>query len=194
MTIKEIAEVLNVSRDLIEKRIKELFPGKMMKGVTTHLNEAEVTMVKLRIQENSSLITSDDRRKLPKTNLEKELIIQQAQIYQQEKVAALIEENKRLLPKAQFFDRVTDSTSTFDMGEAAKVLNLGMGRNALFLYLRHKKVLMANNEPYQKYIDLGYFRVIEQEYTQGAKGTKVKLKTLVYQKGINFILKLWGMR
>ena len=48
---------------------------------TTYFDEKEVTAIKLRIQENSSLFTSYDRKKLsdmPKTELEEKLIIRQA--------------------------------------------------------------------------------------------------------------------
>ena len=48
---------------------------------------------------------------------------------------------------------------------------------------------MRNNIPYQKYVDSGYFRLIEQVYDN--KGEKmVSIKTLVYQKGIDYIRKL----
>jgi phage antirepressor YoqD-like protein len=43
--------------------------------------------------------------------------------------------------------------------------------------------------PYRKYIDLGYFRVIESKYIDCFGEVKISSKTVVYQKGINFILK-----
>ncbi len=55
MTVREVAEALGVSRSLIEKRIRELFPGRMKHGRTTHLDEAEVTIISLRIKENPVL-------------------------------------------------------------------------------------------------------------------------------------------
>ncbi|WP_300630818.1 phage antirepressor KilAC domain-containing protein [uncultured Thomasclavelia sp.] len=48
---------------------------------------------------------------------------------------------------------------------------------------------MANNIPYQKYVDCGYFRVIEQKFSKPNGDTAINIKTLVYQKGINFIKK-----
>ncbi|MFQ7194617.1 phage antirepressor KilAC domain-containing protein [Thomasclavelia spiroformis] len=94
-------------------------------------------------------------------------------------------------PKAEFFDAVASSKNAIQMAEVAKVLNYpGYGRNRLFEFLRNKKVLMANNIPYQKYVDCGYFRVIEQKYTKPNGDTAINIKTLVYQKGINFIKKI----
>lgn len=49
---------------------------------------------------------------------------------------------------------------------------------------------MHNNQPYQKYIDCGYFRVVEQKYTKPNSETAINIKTLVYQKGVNYIKKL----
>ncbi len=49
------------------------------------------------------------------------------------------------------------------------------------------KVLMPNNQPYQKYIDCGYFRTIEQKYTKPDGSTHINIKTVVYQKGLDFI-------
>ena len=87
MTIKEVSCDLGVSTDLVQKRVKELFPNKMEPRKTTYLNEYEVTAISVRIKENSSIVsTGDDRRQMPKTELEKEMYINQAMIFQAEKV------------------------------------------------------------------------------------------------------------
>lgn len=100
-------------------------------------------------------------------------------------------ENKELKPKAEFFDAVADSKDAIEIGQVAKVLNFpGIGRNKLFGILRAKGVLMNNNIPYQKYIDKGYFRTIEQKYTMPDGETRISIKTLVYQKGVDAIRKL----
>lgn len=102
-------------------------------------------------------------------------------------------QNKLLLeqkPKVDFFEAVTGSKDTIDMGCVAKVLNKKIGRNKLFDFLRENGVLMSNNVPYQKFCDCGYFRVIESKYTKPDGSTHIGLKTLVYQKGVNYINKL----
>lgn len=94
-------------------------------------------------------------------------------------------------PKVEFFNAVADSKDAIEMKDVAKVLAInGLGRNNLFELLRNQKVLMANNTPYQMFVDKGYFRVIEQKYTNGFGEPCVNLKTLVYQKGVDFIRKL----
>ena len=107
----------------------------------------------------------------------------------QDKVEA---QEKRLAlaaPKEAFFDAVADSKTAIDMGSAAKVLDCGVGRNTLFQLLRDRKILMDNNRPYQTYVDRGYFRVVEQKYTKPDGSTEINIKTLVYQAGLNYIMK-----
>src|SRR5699024_1638791 len=45
-------------------------------------------------------------------------------------------ENEEMKPKADFYDNVTGSSDTIEIGEVAKVLNCGIGRNKLFDFLR----------------------------------------------------------
>ena len=93
-------------------------------------------------------------------------------------------------PKADFFDAVADSKTAISMNEVAKVLNIkGYGRNNLFEFLRENKVLDRWNVPYQKYVDNGWFRVIEQHYQKNGEPV-ITTKTLVYQKGVDGIRKL----
>ena len=92
-------------------------------------------------------------------------------------------------PKVDFFNAVADSKSAVPMISVAKVLAIkGLGRNNLFEFLRNKNILMRNNQPYQKYVDAGYFRIIEQRYQKNGEEC-INIKTLVYQKGIDFIRK-----
>ena len=93
-------------------------------------------------------------------------------------------------PKAEFFDAVADSKTAISMNEVAKVLNIkGYGRNNLFEFLRENKVLDRWNVPYQRYVDNGWFRVIEQHYQKNGEPI-VTTKTLVYQKGVDGIRKM----
>lgn len=99
-------------------------------------------------------------------------------------------ENEEMKPKAEFYDDVTGSSDTIEIGEVAKVMNCGIGRNKLFEFLRKEKVLMKNNIPKQHFVDEGYFRVIETKYTKPNGDVSINLKTVVYQKGVYYIRKL----
>lgn len=107
--------------------------------------------------------------------------------------AVLVEDVSRMKPKEEFFDAVAESKDAIEIGKVAKVLNYpGIGRNKLFDILRKKKIFMQNNIPYRKYIDCGYFRTIEQKYATPDGEIKISIKTLVYQKGVDYIRKLLG--
>ena len=103
----------------------------------------------------------------------------------------LMEDVKRMKPKEEFFDAVADSKDAIEIGKVAKVLNFpGVGRNKLFEILRRKGILMKDNIPYQKFIDNGCFRTIEQKYSLPDGETRISIKTLVYQKGVDYIRKV----
>lgn len=129
---------------------------------------------------------SQNTFKIPQTFSEA-LLLASKQAEQIEYQTKLLLEQK---PKVDFFEAVTGSKDTIDMGCVAKVLNKKIGRNKLFEFLRENGVLMSNNIPKQAFIDRGYFRVIETKYTKPDGSTHIGLKTLVYQKGVNYINKL----
>lgn len=106
-------------------------------------------------------------------------------------VKELRAQNELMKPKAEFYDAVTGiCEDVIDMGEAAKVLNMGIGRNKLFSLLREKGILQRNNQPYQEYVDRGWFRVVEVNYTRPDGSSCINLKTMVYQKGLVCIRKI----
>jgi anti-repressor protein len=63
-------------------------------------------------------------------------------------------------PKVEFAMAVRRMDGACKVGDFAKVI--GFGRNNLFEKLRLDEILMADNMPYQRYIDRGFFVVIEQ--------------------------------
>ena len=112
------------------------------------------------------------------------------EIEAKEKLAAenklLAEKNAELEPKGIFFDAVTQSDATTSMADVVKILDMGVGRNKLFSILRDRKILQPDNKPYQKYIDAGYFKLVEEKYNKG-DGTGIYYKTVAKQRGIDFI-------
>ena len=135
------------------------------------------------IRKNGGYIANQEQM-TPEQIVANALIVAQNIISQKDRQ---IEEMK---PKAEFFDAVADSKTAISMNEVAKVLNIkGYGRNKLFEYLRDNNVLDRWNVPYQKYVDNGWFRVIEQHYQKNGEPI-VTTKTLVYQKGVDGIRKM----
>lgn len=97
-------------------------------------------------------------------------------------------------PKAEFFDAVADSKTAISIGELAKILGIkGYGRNNLFEFLRRNDVLDRNSVPMQRYVDAGYFRVVEQHFMRNSEPC-VNIKTLVYQRGVDFVRRLIAKR
>lgn len=135
------------------------------------------------IRKNGGYIANQEQM-TPEQIVANALIVAQNIISQKDRQ---IEEMK---PKAEFFDTVADSKTAISMNEVAKVLNIkGYGRNNLFEFLRNSKVLDRWNVPYQRYVDNGWFRVIEQHYQKNGEPI-VTTKTLVYQKGVDGIRKM----
>lgn len=101
-----------------------------------------------------------------------------------------IEEDR---PYTEFAKHVTESSDSIDVGDFAKVVkkeNIQLGRNRLFQWFREKGYLMANNSPYQRYVECGYFNVTEVTKNT-AYGINVYTKTLVTGKGqVYFVEKL----
>ena len=122
-------------------------------------------------------------------NLQKRVQEQHERIKEQKKV---IEVQK---PKVEFYDTVTKSESTFDMAEVAKLLKIpNVGSVKLFEFLREQDVLSDNkanwNEPYQNYVNAGYFKIVETKNEDKRGNVHVNKKTVVFQKGVDFIRKL----
>lgn len=133
----------------------------------------------------------------PREYTQKELLLMQLESI--EKIEKLQLENKQQAqqlieqaPKVEFYNDVTGSETTAEIGTVAKILGFkNVGRNILFDILRKQGILKADNIPYQKYVDNGYFRVIESKWNDYVTGdVKISFKTVVYQKGIEYIAKL----
>ena len=100
-------------------------------------------------------------------------------------------------PLVEFADHVSNTTTLIDVGELAKLAkkeHINIGRTRLFEWLRENDYLMSSvghkNQPYQKYIEQGLFKLKEYTYTT-PYGEQTSLKTYVTGKGqIYFIEKL----
>lgn len=194
MTTKEVANILGVSVETVRANGKELFPDLFVNGKTTYLNEVQCTAIKMKIEKHHNLQSTLEV--MPKTNLEKQLLIKQAMILQNEIIAELQAENEKqkqllLEQKAdvEFSQTIqADETSCFSMAQVSQELKLPYGNITLFKKLRELKLLKENNTPYQQYADMGLFKVYPKVINNG-ETTKTILVTLVTQKGVAYINK-----
>lgn len=136
------------------------------------------------IRKHGAYMTNDV---IEKTLTDPDYLIQLATVLKEERLARQLAEKKleEQKPLVDFANHVTSSSDSVDVGEFSKIVkneHINIGRNRLFQWLRECKYLMSNNVPYQKYIDNGYFDVIETT-KDTSYGTKIFSKTLVKGKG-----------
>lgn len=208
MTTTEVAEALNVDNHTILNWAKKCLPNKVIEnGKITYWNQKEVTvLLEYAKGANNNQYNLVSSLQGTTTSLTSSLKLQEQietakNLPRSEKLTLALsafqslledlqQENNQLKPKAAFYDAVTQSRDAIDMKGVAKVLNRRIGRNSLFQLLREQAILDRHNQPYQRYVDSGYFRVIESSFDLPTGDTKIYLKTLVLQKGIDFINKL----
>ena len=100
----------------------------------------------------------------------------------------------KLKPKADFADTAFNADTLVTMSQAAKILKLDFGRNTLFKKLREHGILFRHsNEPAQKYVNAGYFTVVEGAPIQRSDGRMfIPITTYCTQKGLAFLHQLFG--
>jgi len=108
-------------------------------------------------------------------------------IEEQEEKLAIQQQLQIAAPKAEMYDVALSADNAQTMSIVAKTL--GFGRNKLFAFLREQGILRKNNEPYQEFIDRGYFRIRQVPIVR-SNGTHNKPQTLVTAKGMDYIAKL----
>jgi len=94
-------------------------------------------------------------------------------------------------PKVAFAEAVRKIEGTCHIGKLAKAL--GFGQNKFFKRLRADGILIENNLPYQKYLDRGYFSVVEQAPYTDKDGVKhPTFTTMVTGAGQVFLAKRYA--
>ena len=91
---------------------------------------------------------------------------------QYEQRAALEAKVAEDAPKVEFYHDVTGSD------------------NRLFAFLRDEGVLDSRNAPYQRFIDMGWFRLVETKWQKPNGDWQIYIKPVVFQKGVEGIARL----
>ncbi|HBJ1650322.1 TPA: phage antirepressor KilAC domain-containing protein [Clostridium botulinum] len=110
---------------------------------------------------------------------DKIIVNQRKEIEEKDKI---IKEDK---PLVDFATQVVKTSDNITMSQFAKVIkdeNIKLGRNKLFEWLRNNTYLRANNEPYQRYIDMNIF-VTTEKVIKTPYGDKLTFQTFVTPKG-----------
>lgn len=132
------------------------------------------------IRKQGSYNVTQSQYKIPQTYAEALLEAGRLAL-ENEKLVAQAKENE---PKIKAFNELMQSKDALDFLTFSKIV--GIGRTKLFAKLRELDILRADNTPYQRYIDSGYFRVIESSYTQNDT-TRIYTKTMILPKGQKYI-------
>jgi len=123
MTVKEVADVLGVSRQTIYRAMEGAGISDLSKnGQVTYLDESQVTAIKTNLRKNSEVA----RQSI--TDLEAaEMLLKSAEHFKarfEQEHKARVEAEQRLAvaePKAAFFDQVADSKDAIQMRDVAAV-------------------------------------------------------------------------
>ncbi|WP_231148385.1 phage antirepressor KilAC domain-containing protein [Clostridium botulinum] len=79
-----------------------------------------------------------------------------------------------------------ESNAKFSVGEVAKILRCGIGRNKLFNFLREQEIINSKNEPYQRFVDNGCLGL----FTMMIYNNRQVTTPFVTNKGVKFIANL----
>lgn len=108
--------------------------------------------------------------------------------------AAIIDELNRMknLNNHELPETLMSTDCSISVGQFSRASGI-MGQNRIFAFMRANKIIISSgkkkNTPYQRYIDRGYFEVIEKLVKVGEK-EKITLQTLITPKGQEYLLNL----
>ncbi|EDO9415748.1 antirepressor, BRO family protein [Campylobacter coli] len=120
--------------------------------------------------------------KIPKTYAEALLEAGRLAL-ENEKLQALQIENQ---PKIESYNDLMETKDLIDFLEFSKIIKIG--RTTLFSKLRQLRILMSDNMPYQEYITRGYFKCVENAFTQN-NIKRIYTKTMITAKGQDYLVK-----
>jgi anti-repressor protein len=122
---------------------------------------------------------------IPKT-LSQALLLasQQAEIIEKQELQ--LTEQK---PKVEYAEQLLQSTNGLDFATSAKVLNLPFGRNKLFQICRENFWLDSKNQPYQNFVNEGYFLLLETSFLYPSGDCHLSSKTMLTAKGQEWLTK-----
>ncbi|MEI3609275.1 BRO family protein [Pseudogracilibacillus sp. SO10305] len=120
------------------------------------------------------------------TNLKQEQEARKKAEQQSKKLKQQIEIDK---PKVKTYEHFIEAKNNMNMNEVAK--NIGWGRNKLFAQLRDDEILMNDNQPYQSFVNRGYFEVAVKPISRGGYNRNQNV-TLVTAKGAEWLAKKYA--
>lgn len=96
--------------------------------------------------------------------------------------------NQKLRRMAQFFVDITGDEEAIEFCYLAEVFDMGVTPLELTEELKKSGIFNEDGLPDQRFVDCGYFRVVEMKYVSSDAETNIIYKVIVYPLGISFIL------
>lgn len=109
---------------------------------------------------------------------------------QAEKIEQQQAQLKEMEPKAIFSDAVSSSSDLILIRELAKLASTNkftIGQNKLYKWMKIEGYLMVNNEPYQRFVNQGLFKVVERTGWNGEE-MKTSRTTKITGKGQTYFI------
>ncbi len=145
MTVREVAEALGVVPEAIRKHVRELYPEAIRDGLTTYLDERQVTEIKRRMRPTTEVVGAT-------TSLEIEEMTLKVIAYHRAQADRLRAELALAAPRLAAADALMASPATMSITNAAK--HFGRHPKAeVFPYLRAAGYLTSDDLPTQDAID-----------------------------------------
>lgn len=191
MTIRNVADSLDVSYSAVYRAVCKLFPDKTKNGKLSMLNEIEVSKIsrELKTDYHTAQLTfsAGEKVKNTTTNLE---ILENYKKANDDFVALLnrmYEEEKQKREIAEkSLNRIADGRGCFTINQTAKALKLPYGNKMLFKELHKRNLLNTDNSPKQEQVNSGNFKVVVK-FINDKIGNKPV--TLVTSKGLVYLAK-----
>lgn len=193
VTVKELANDLNVAESTIKNNINELRQvlGEVKKNNQGGylLTEKQATLIKLKLRERNNLKDSSvvsqigndlEFFALLKKKEEEQKVLD---AYRDMRIAEL---TNRVKIAETALNRIADGKGCYTVNQAAKALKLPYGNKTLFQNLRTLQVLNQDNSPKQEQINSGHFKVVIKHINDEIGSKPV---TLVTGKGLVYLAK-----
>lgn len=175
MTVKEVADALNVSAQTIRSWTRKLFPNIIRNGFPTYLSEDQAIAIKRMIGSGRNDLPNISSVQSITTDSEMAEKAREVMAWLTTKVVDLETKIIHDAPKVESFDALMVSDSCMSITDAAKHFELH--RSDVFAYLRSHKYLTLCDIPSQAAIDANYLTLKEDMDTNG----KVRPRAVVLQ-------------
>jgi excisionase family DNA binding protein len=186
MTIKEVAELLKVSRDTIRNKVKQYFPELLVNGKTTRLNEVQVTKIKIELEKNPNLPTNEI---IGMTDLEALLLQKKLDKWKDDKIKQLEAEKAVMKPKAIYYDKLVDNSHLTNLRDTAS--QLGISQKTFISYLLKNNFIYRTEsgklKPYNSVNNMSYFDL--KDFTKNGYQSQ---QTYITVEGKQHFLKLFN--